>query len=100
MNLFIFYSISFYNLPADRESFRKIGLTFEEKAFYDILITLRNEYNFEYGEDKSESGNLVNEKCKSLAKKLRKSLIQNRHFQIGSTTKLCVIDLSLISRSV
>ena len=32
-----------------RESFRKIGLTFEEKAFYDILIALRDQYNFEYG---------------------------------------------------
>ena len=29
----------------NRESFRKIGLTFEEKAFYDILIALRNQYN-------------------------------------------------------
>ena len=26
-----------------RESFRKIGLTFEEKAFYDILVSLRDE---------------------------------------------------------
>ena len=25
-------------MQADRESFRKLGLTFEEKAFYDILI--------------------------------------------------------------
>lgn len=36
----------------NRESFRKIGLTFEEKAFYDILIALRDQYNFEYGIDK------------------------------------------------
>ena len=28
-----------------RESFRKIGLTFEEKAFYDILMSLRDQYN-------------------------------------------------------
>ena len=35
----------------DRQSFRKIGLTFEEKAFYDILIALRDQYNFEYGTD-------------------------------------------------
>lgn len=58
-------------MNADRQSFRKIGLTFEEKAFYDILMTLRDEYNFEYGEDKLEDGTMVNEKCKSLAKKIK-----------------------------
>ena len=55
----------------DRESFRKIGLTFEEKAFYDILIHLRDSHNFEYGEDKTTDGIVVNDKCKSLAKKIR-----------------------------
>ena len=30
-------------MQADRESFRKVGLTFEEKAFSDILMTLRDE---------------------------------------------------------
>ncbi len=58
-------------MNADRESFRKIGLTFEEKAFYDILMALRDQYNFEYGEDKIVDGVLVNEKCKSLAKKIK-----------------------------
>ena len=55
----------------NRESFRKIGLTFEEKAFYDILIALRDQYNFEYGEDKNVDGVIINEKCKSLAKKVK-----------------------------
>ena len=54
-----------------RESFRKIGLTFEEKAFYDILMALRDEYNFEYGEDKEVDGIIINEKCKTLAKKVK-----------------------------
>ena len=54
-----------------RESFRKIGLTFEEKAFYDILIALRNQHNFEYGTDKEVDGVLINEKCKSLAQKVK-----------------------------
>lgn len=57
------------DMKADRESFRKIGLTFEEKAFYDILMALRDEYNFEYGVDKNVDGVVVNDKCKSLAKK-------------------------------
>ena len=59
------------DMNADRESFRKVGLTFEEKAFYDILIALRDQYNFEYGEDKMIDGVLVNGKCKSLAKKIK-----------------------------
>ena len=58
-------------MNADRESFRKVGLTFEEKAFYDILMALRDQYNFEYGEDKVVGGVTVNEKCKSLAKKIK-----------------------------
>ncbi len=58
-------------MNADRESFRKVGLTFEEKAFYDILMALRDEYNFEYGEDKVVDGISINDKCKSLAKKVK-----------------------------
>ncbi len=58
-------------MKENRESFRKIGLTFEEKAFYDILIALRDQYNFEYGEDKIVGGVIVNDKCKSLAKKVK-----------------------------
>ena len=63
----------------NRESFRKIGLTFEEKAFYDILIALRDQYKFEYGIDKEVNGVEVNDKCKSLAKKLRKLSIPSLH---------------------
>ncbi len=55
----------------NRESFRKMGLTFEEKAFYDILLALRDQYNFEYGEDKEIDGVVINEKCKALAKKVK-----------------------------
>ena len=58
-------------LGEDKISFRKIGLTFEEKAFYDILLALRNQYNFEYGKDKEENGVVVNDKCKALAKKIK-----------------------------
>lgn len=59
------------DMNVDRESFRKIGLTFEEKAFYDILMALRDEYNFDYGEDKVVDGITVNDKCKALAKKVK-----------------------------
>jgi len=59
------------DMNADRQSFRKIGLTFEEKAFYDILMALRDEYNFEYGTDKEIDGVVINDKCKALAKKIK-----------------------------
>ena len=59
------------DMNADRESFRKIGLTFEEKAFYDILMALRDEYNFEYGTNKNVDGIIINDKCKALAKKIK-----------------------------
>lgn len=59
-------------MQENRESFRKMGLTFEEKAFYDILMALRDQYNFEYGKDKEINGVIVNDKCKSLAKKVKK----------------------------
>lgn len=59
------------DMKVDRESFRKIGLTFEEKAFYDILMALRDEYNFEYGTDRIVDGVIINDKCKALAKKIK-----------------------------
>lgn len=58
-------------MNADRESFRKVDLTFEEKAFYDILMSLRDQYNFEYGTDKVVDGVSVNDKCRVLAKKIK-----------------------------
>ncbi len=58
-------------LKQDRESFRKLELTFEEKAFYDILIHLRDNYKFIYGEDKNIDGIIINDRCRSLAKKIK-----------------------------
>lgn len=58
-------------LGEDKNSFRSLGLTFEEKAFYDILMHLRDIHNFEYGEDKRSGSFIINEKCKSLAKKVK-----------------------------
>ena len=86
----------------NRESFRKIGLTFEEKAFYDILIALRDQYNFEYGEDKNVDGIIINEKCKSLAKKVKEIIDtkssfadwlnnQNVRNQLKLDIKICLV---------
>ncbi len=63
-------------LNTDRESFRQMGLTFEEKAFYDILIHLRDEHNFIFGTD-SKYGN---DKCKSLAKKIKEIIDMKSEF--------------------
>ena len=58
-------------LGEDKESFRGLGLTFEEKAFYDILLLLRDKYNFVYGEDKRVGSLIINDKCKALARKIK-----------------------------
>lgn len=42
----------FKDLEEDAIEFRKIGITFEEKAFYDILIAIRDKYKFEYADEK------------------------------------------------
>lgn len=85
-----------------RESFRKIGLTFEEKAFYDILMSLRDQYNFEYGEDREVDGVIINEKCKKLAQKVKEVIDtqssftdwlnnQNVRNQLKFDIKVCLV---------
>lgn len=57
----------FDDLKEDKTSFEKMGITYEEKAFYDILVKVRDEHKFKY-ED---------EKCLVLAKKI-KELVDNK----------------------
>lgn len=86
----------------NRESFRKLGLTFEEKAFYDILIALRDQHNFEYGTDKNVDGIVINDKCQVLAKKVKEIIDtksafadwlnnQNVRNQLKFDIKVCLI---------
>lgn len=49
------------DLQEDEESFKKLGISFEEKAFYDILVKVRDDHGFPYAE----------EKCLVLAKKIK-----------------------------
>lgn len=56
----------FRRLRKDREEFKRLGITFEEKAFYDILVDQREAHGFEYPD----------EKCLSLSRKI-KALIDN-----------------------
>ena len=44
------------------DSFKDLGISYEEKAFYDILIKVRDEHEFEYADDK----------CIDLAKAIKK----------------------------
>ena len=89
-------------MKESRESFRKIGLTFEEKAFYDILLALRDQYNFEYGTDQNVDGVVVNDKCKMLAKKVKEIIDtkssfadwlnnQNVRDQLKLEIKICLV---------
>lgn len=42
----------FADLNADKVKFKDLGISFEEKAFYDILVELRDKYRFEYVDDR------------------------------------------------
>lgn len=89
-------------MKESRDSFRKLGLTFEEKAFYDILLTLRDQHNFEYGSDKEVDGVIINDKCKALAQKVKEIIDtkssyadwlnnQNVRNQLKLDIKICLI---------
>lgn len=49
------------DLDKDKTSFEKMGITFEEKAFYDILVKVRDTHQFKYEDNK----------CIDLAKKIK-----------------------------
>lgn len=52
----------FKDLEVDKTSFETMGITYEEKAFYDILVKVRDEHGFVFAD----------EKCISLAKEIKK----------------------------
>lgn len=55
------------DLQDDKVSFEKMGITFEEKAFYDILVKVRDDHGFPYAD----------EKCINLAKAI-KTLVDDK----------------------
>ena len=57
-------------LEIDKTSFEQMGITFEEKAFFDILVKVRDTHQFQY-ED---------EKCIILAKKIKKLVEDKSQF--------------------
>lgn len=58
------------DLNEDRSSFEKMGITYEEKAFYDILVKVRDAHKFEYSDDK----------CVILAKKIKELIDDKSQF--------------------
>ena len=57
----------FKDLNIDKTSFEKLGISYEEKAFYDILVKVRDDHKFVF----------ENEKCINLAKKI-KALVDDK----------------------
>lgn len=58
------------DLEKDKASFEKMGITFEEKAFYDILVKVRDSHGFPYAD----------EKCLVLAKKIKELVDDKSQF--------------------
>lgn len=58
------------DLKTEQQSFDKMGITFEEKAFYDILFSVSQKYKFEYPEDKMVE----------LAKRIKETVDDNSHY--------------------
>ena len=63
------------DLQEDKSSFEKLGITYEEKAFYDILVKVRDDHGFEYADDK----------CLVLAKKIKELVDDKAQFADWST---------------
>lgn len=63
------------DLQDDKASFEKLGITFEEKAFYDILVRVRDTHGFPYAD----------EKCIVLAKKIKQLVDDKAQFADWST---------------
>ena len=63
------------DIKEDKASFEKLGITYEEKAFYDILVKVRDDHQFAYAD----------EKCLLLAKKIKELVDDKARFADWST---------------
>ncbi len=62
-------------MQEDKVSFEKLGITYEEKAFYDILVKVRDDHGFPYAD----------EKCLVLAKKIKELVDDKAQYADWST---------------
>lgn len=78
--------INLYNaLREEMTSFGEMGIDFEEKAFYDILLTLAHKYDFTYPEDKlldlaKEVKIIIDDKAKYTDWNKREDIRADLHF--------------------
>lgn len=63
------------DLKADQTSFERLGISYEEKAFYDILVKVRDDHGFPYAD----------KKCLVLAKKIKELVDDKAQFADWST---------------
>lgn len=63
------------DLQVDKTSFEALGISYEEKAFYDILVKVRNDHDFPYPD----------EKCLILAREIKKLVDEKSQFADWST---------------
>ena len=63
------------DLKRDKTSFAEMGVTFEEKAFFDILVKVRDDHGFKFEDDK----------CVALAKEIAKLVNDKAQFADWST---------------
>jgi len=80
--------ISLYNeLRTEMASFNEMGIDFEEKAFYDILLSLAHKYDFTYPEDKlvdlaKEVKKVIDDKAKYTDWNKRADIKAELHFDL------------------
>jgi type I restriction enzyme, R subunit len=80
--------INLYNeLREEMASFGEMGIDFEEKAFYDILISLAQKYDFTYPEDKltnlaKEVKKVIDDKAKYTDWNKRDDIKAELHFDL------------------
>lgn len=80
--------ISLYNdLREEMASFGEMGIDFEEKAFYDILLSLAHKYDFIYPEDKllelsKEVKRVIDDKAKYTDWNKRDDIKAELHFDL------------------
>ena len=63
------------DLEDDKKSFERLGITYEEKVFFDILIAVRDAHAFPYAE----------EKCVALAKEIKRLVDDKSKFADWAT---------------
>lgn len=63
------------DLKEDKSSFERMGVTYEEKVFYDILVKVRDDHGFVF----------IDEKCIALAKEISKLVNDKAQYADWST---------------